>query len=150
MSWLDHEIENLSKNKKYSGTPLEWKGQECLIKVAKPFFTNYIYSVGNSHRSAGPRPTTLEEDRKLFVDFSSILCLWCEIQGMRTYNFFDWVSNTAYLFYPSWLATSCEWPPSLAAFNSFIEGFQCITNFDLWTHMSHIHVLFTICDIEHY
>ena len=52
-------------------------------------------SVGNSHRSAGPRPTTLEEDRKLFVDFSSIICLWCETQGMRTFNFFDWVSNTA-------------------------------------------------------
>ena len=28
-------------------------------------------SVGNSHRSAGPRPTTLEEDREIFVDFSS-------------------------------------------------------------------------------
>ena len=53
-----------------------------------------LTSVGNSHRSAGPRPTTLEEDRKLFVNFSSILCLWFEIQGMRTYNFFDWVSNT--------------------------------------------------------
>ena len=31
---------------------------------------------------------------ELFVDFSSILCLWLEIQGMRTYNFFDWISNT--------------------------------------------------------
>ena len=27
-------------------------------------------------------------------DFSSILCLWFEIRGMRTYNFFDWISNT--------------------------------------------------------
>ena len=51
-------------------------------------------SVGNSHRSASPRPTTLEEDRKLFVKFSLILCLWFEIQGLRTYNFFDWISNT--------------------------------------------------------
>ena len=50
--------------------------------------------VGNSHRSASPRPTTLEEDQELFVDFSSILCLRFEIQAMRTYNFFDWVSNT--------------------------------------------------------
>ena len=50
--------------------------------------------VGNSHRPASPRPTTLEEDRKLFVDFSSILCLQFETQAMRTYNFFDWVSNT--------------------------------------------------------
>ena len=32
-------------------------------------------SVGNSHRSASLRPITLTEDRKLFVDFSSILCL---------------------------------------------------------------------------
>ena len=52
-------------------------------------------SVGNSHRSASLRPTTLEEDWNLFADFSSILCLWFEIQGLRTYNFFDWVSNTA-------------------------------------------------------
>ena len=52
-------------------------------------------SVGNSHRPASPRPTTLEKERKLFVDFSSILCLWFEIQAMRTYNIFDWVSNTA-------------------------------------------------------
>ena len=29
-----------------------------------------------------------------FVDISSILCLWFEIQGMRTYNFLDGVSNT--------------------------------------------------------
>ena len=28
--------------------------------------------VGNSHRSASPRPTTLEQDWELFVDFSSI------------------------------------------------------------------------------
>ena len=56
-----------------------------------------ICSVGNSHRPASPRPTTLEEDRKLFVDFSSILCLRFETQAMRTYNFFDWVSNTGHM-----------------------------------------------------
>ena len=28
-------------------------------------------SVGNSHRPVSPRPTTLKEDRELFVDFSS-------------------------------------------------------------------------------
>ena len=44
-------------------------------------------SVGNSHRSASPRPTTLEEDRELFVNFSLILCLWFEIQDLRAYNF---------------------------------------------------------------
>ena len=71
-----------------------------------PLFSSFSIivktSVGNSHRSAGPRPTTLEEGWELFVDFSSILCLWFEIQGMLTYNFFDWVSNTGqnkhYLF----------------------------------------------------
>ena len=51
-------------------------------------------SVVNSHRSASPRLTTLEEDWELFVDFSSSLCLWFEIQAMRTYNFFYLVSNT--------------------------------------------------------
>ena len=59
-----------------------------------PCFPLVLISVGNSHRSASPRPTTLEQDRELFVDFSSILCLLFEFQGMRTYNFFDWVSNT--------------------------------------------------------
>ena len=64
-------------------------GYSCLV-------TNqcYFISIGNSHRFAGPRPTTLEEDRELFVDFSLMLCLWFEIHDMRTYNFFDWVSNT--------------------------------------------------------
>ena len=60
-------------------------------------FYRLTSSVGNSHRSASPRPTTLEGDRELFVDFSSILYLWFEIQGMRTYNFFDGVSNTAHI-----------------------------------------------------
>ena len=55
-----------------------------------------MISVGNSHRSASPRPTTLEEDRELFVNFSLILCLWFEIQDLRAYNFFDWISNTGY------------------------------------------------------
>ena len=62
-------------------------------------------SVGNSHRSASPRPTTLEEDWELLADFSSILCLWFEIQAMRTYNFF-WLS------FKHWLLVLCEWNPS--------------------------------------
>ena len=73
------------------------------VTIAKILFT----SVGNSHRPASPRPTTLEEDRELFVDFPSISCLWFEIQGMRTYNFFDWVSNTA--FHWKLLAESLLW-----------------------------------------
>ena len=49
-------------------------------------------SVGNSHQVH--QSETLEEDQELFVDFSLIFCWWFEIQGKRTYNFFDWVSNT--------------------------------------------------------
>ena len=30
---------------------------------------------------------------KFLLIFLPILCLWFEILGMRTYNFFDWVSN---------------------------------------------------------
>ena len=59
-------------------------------------------SVGNSHRSASPRPKTLEEDRELFVDFSSISCLWFEFQGMRTYNFLTELQTlTESIIYPS-------------------------------------------------
>ena len=64
------------------------------VEQPTPKYQMVPVSVGNSHRSASPRPRTLEKDRELFVDFSSILCVWFEIQGLRTYNFFDWVSNT--------------------------------------------------------
>ena len=74
-------------------------------READPLEDQHGSSVGNSHRSAGPRPTTLEEDRELFVDFPLILCLWFEIQGMRTYNIFDLVSTTAWKekdFWSTW------------------------------------------------
>ena len=58
-------------------------------------------SDGNLCQSTSPRLTTLEEDWELLVDFSSILYLWFQIQGMRTYNSFNWVSNTAYSPFPS-------------------------------------------------
>ena len=51
-------------------------------------------SVPNYCQSVSPKPTTLDEDWELFLNFSSILCLWFEIQGRRTDNFFDWVFNT--------------------------------------------------------
>ena len=54
-----------------------------------------IRSVPNYCQSVSPKQTTLEEDREFFKDFSSILCLWFEIQGSRTGNFFGWVLNTA-------------------------------------------------------
>ena len=72
--------------------------QEDVINSGTTIYTciaNNI-SVGNLCQSACLRSITLEEDRKLFVDFSSILCFWFEIQGMRTYNVFEWVSNTEY------------------------------------------------------
>ena len=53
-----------------------------------------IGSVSNYWQSVSPKQTTLEEDRELFKNFSSILCLWFEIQGSRTDNFFGWVLNT--------------------------------------------------------
>ena len=46
--------------------------------AATPNCLGPIPKIGNSHTSASPRPTTLEEDWELFVDFPSI-----------------WVSNTA-------------------------------------------------------
>ena len=100
-------------------------------------------SVGNSHRSAGPRPTTLEEGRELFDDFSSISCLWFEIQSMRTYNFFDWVSNTAPLInilyhthplVPRWRAA---WPAEISVYPRSVwgtgPGVQCLTSSAHWS-----------------
>ena len=51
-------------------------------------------SVPNYCQSVCPKQTTFEEDRELFLKFSSILCLWFVIQRRRTDNFFDWVLNT--------------------------------------------------------
>ena len=54
-------------------------------------------TVGNSHRSASPRPTTLEEDQELFVDFSSIpsmFMIWDS--SHEDLQLFDWVSNTGH------------------------------------------------------
>ena len=82
-------------------------GRESLECPSQGIYPKWsAFSVGNSHRSAIPRPTTLEEDRERFADFSSILCLWFEIQAMRTYNFFDWVSNTECI-QPKHLQKSC-------------------------------------------
>ena len=52
-------------------------------------------SVPNYCQSVCPKQATLEEDWELSLIFSSILCLWFDIQGRRTDNFFDWVLNTA-------------------------------------------------------
>ena len=62
-------------------------GNGLMLSGIKPLPVPVLTSVGNSHRSASRRPTTLEEDRELFVDFSPILCLWFEIHAMRTYNY---------------------------------------------------------------
>ena len=114
-------------------------------------------SVGNSHRSAGLRPTTLEEDREFFVDVSSILCLWFEIQGMRTYNFLtefqtlmsvDLTDDKSTLFQVmAWcyqrtsLYLSLCWPRSMSPYG--IIRPQCVKCFavnsltpedDIWQH----------------
>ena len=70
------------------------KVTQGLGSILQKVYELIMSSDGNSHRSASPRPTTLEEDQGVFVNFSSIWCLLFKIQGMRTYNFFDWVSNT--------------------------------------------------------
>ena len=54
-----------------------------------------LLSVPNYYQSVSPKQTNLEEDLELFLNFSSILCLWFEIQGSRTDNFFYWVLKTA-------------------------------------------------------
>ena len=53
---------------------LEWCGY-CMMKsnACEWYGGN---SVGNSSQFASLPPTTLEEERELFVDFSSILCSW--------------------------------------------------------------------------
>ena len=61
-----------------------------LCQSALPFLS----SVPSYCQSVCPKQTTLEEDRELFTKFSSILCLWFEIQARRADNFFDWVLNT--------------------------------------------------------
>ena len=71
-----------------------WESKLTLCAVGD--VTVPYHQCWTSHRSAGPRPATLGEDQELFVDFSSISCLWFEIQGMRTYNTFYWVSDTEY------------------------------------------------------
>ena len=77
--------------------------------------------VGNLHGSISPRPTTLEEDRELFVNFfASILCLWFESQTMRTYNFLtefqtlmtlnlEWKNELRYLFYKITIVQQMQW-----------------------------------------
>ena len=89
--------------KYYTQTGVLWVFIVSILRVNWMYHNETIiveccvdFSVGNSHRSTGPRPTTLEEDREHFVNFSFFLCLRFEIQGMRTYNVFDWVLNTGW------------------------------------------------------
>ena len=62
--------------------------------------------VPNYCQSVCLKQTTLEEDRELFLRFSSILCLWFEIQGRRTDNFFYWVLSTVFIMFFLWLTSS--------------------------------------------
>ena len=60
--------------------------QICIVRFA--WVVKHTDSVPNYCQSVSPKQTTLEEDRELFKNFSSILCLWFDIQGRRTDNFF--------------------------------------------------------------
>ena len=68
----------------------------CVWNMA--FLVNLFSSVPNYCQSVSPKQTTLEEDRELFKNFSSILCLWFEIQagGLTTFLVEFW---TLYLVY---------------------------------------------------
>ena len=69
--------------------------QSRFQKLSYPEHLNTVIQSWNSCQFASLRPITLEEAWELFIDISSILCLLLEIQGMWTYNFYDWDSNTA-------------------------------------------------------
>ena len=82
-------------------------------------------SVGNSHRSVSPRPTTLEEDRELFVNF-----LWFYVYDLRfktwgAYNFFDWISNTGNKLLNE--KSNCWW----------FDTWQCSSSWPCGSHWTH-------------
>ena len=69
-----------------------------------------------------PEADNLEEDWELFWKFSSILCLWFEIQGRRTDNFFDWVLNTV-LLHTNWLIWQHRtWPTLVQVMDSCLTA----------------------------
>ena len=70
--------------------------------AAVTFWKKNYTSVPNYCQSVSPKQTILEEDWELFSNFTSILCLWFEIQGSRTDNFIDWVLNTDYTPHLGW------------------------------------------------
>ena len=81
---------------------MAWCHQQCskLLPVRQPEADNF---------GGGPG---------IFKNFSSILCLWFEIQGCRTDNFFYWVLNTAIRHQAiTWtnvnLSQAKSWPPSI-------------------------------------
>ena len=75
-------------------------------------------SVGNSHRSASLRLTTLEEDWELFVDFpSNYLMFMIWDSSHEDLKLFDWVSNTASYGFISFYVN----PPSYSYDKSFCE-----------------------------
>ena len=93
-----------------------WLGNALLPNDSMPWSKSDLTtcSVENSHRSVDPRPSTLEEDRELLVDFSLISCLWFKIQGMRTYKFFATeFSNTDHMVSPDHNELTGSWPHGL-------------------------------------
>ena len=61
----------------------------------------YFYSIWTSQAQCWNFPQVRQSEADnfrggpgTFVNFSLILYLWFEIQDLRAYNFFDWISNT--------------------------------------------------------
>ena len=79
-----------------------------LTPVRRYFDPHDILTPGSKYRGGQNivSPATLEEDQELFVNFSLISYSWFEIQERRTYNFFDWVSNS------EWNSTVFPWIPT--------------------------------------
>ena len=80
--------QNLIDEKSALGQAMAWCHQatshylsQCWSRSMLPY--GITSSVGNSHGSASPRPTTLQKDRELLVNFSLILCLWFMIWNSR-------------------------------------------------------------------
>ena len=71
-----------------------WPGDKLFNHLNQWWLAVFQITASPSAWVCPKQQITLEEDRELFLRFSSILCLWFEIQGRRTDNFFDSVLNT--------------------------------------------------------
>ena len=115
------------------------------FKMLLFFKTDYIFqldnleencvpiSVGNSHRSASPRSTTLEEDRELFVDFSSILSLWENSRRTREFHFLD-ANSLIFVSNRQWYVVDFDFDCRCGSHFGVIAS--CFEGLIMWIHHS--------------